>query len=127
MSKKAQRKVLQEETKAVYLATGKHLRHEDLLKANVDVDFVVRLERKNDSHTVSNKIFDFSKTPILGSLQYWVYSPLNDVISVFGNFDCFKENRGMFLSGAVDLLSRFGPRYKKSFQDSTSKMIRMLL
>ena len=30
MSKKALRKVLQEETKAVYLATGKHLRHEDL-------------------------------------------------------------------------------------------------
>jgi NTE family protein len=35
-------------TKAVYLAT----------------DFVVRLERKNDSHTISNKTFDFSKTTI---------------------------------------------------------------
>jgi NTE family protein len=35
-----------------------------LLKARVDVDFVIRLERKNDSHTISNKIFDFSKTTI---------------------------------------------------------------
>ena len=30
----------------------------------MDVDFVVRLERKNDSDTISNKIFDFSKTTI---------------------------------------------------------------
>lgn len=35
-----------------------------MLKARVDIDFVIRLERKNDSHTISNKIFDFSKTTI---------------------------------------------------------------
>jgi hypothetical protein len=35
-----------------------------LLKGRVDVDFVVRLERKNDNHTISNKTFDFSKTTI---------------------------------------------------------------
>lgn len=35
-----------------------------MLKARVDTDFVIRLERKNDSHTISNKIFDFSKTTI---------------------------------------------------------------
>jgi NTE family protein len=35
-----------------------------LLKARVDIDFVIRLERKNDSHTISNKIFDFSKSTI---------------------------------------------------------------
>jgi NTE family protein len=69
VSKGALRKVLKEETKAVYLATGKHFTHEDLLKANVDVDFVVRLERKNDIHTVSNKIFDFSKTTIQQLIQ----------------------------------------------------------
>jgi NTE family protein len=69
VSKEALKKVLKEETKAVYLATGKHLSHEDLLKANVDVDFVVRLERKNDSHTVSNKTFDFSKTTIQQLIQ----------------------------------------------------------
>ena len=68
-SKEAIRKILKEETKAVYLATGKHVRIEDLLKANVDVDFVVRLDRKNDSHTISNKTFDFSKITIQQLIQ----------------------------------------------------------
>ena len=68
-SKEAIRKILKEETKAVYLATGKHVKYDDLLKANVDVDFVVRLERKNDSHTISNKTFDFSKTTIQQLIQ----------------------------------------------------------
>ena len=63
-SKEALQKILKAETKAVLLATGKHWRFEDLLTVSVDVDYVVRLERKNDSHTVSNKIFDFSKTTI---------------------------------------------------------------
>jgi hypothetical protein len=67
--KEAVRKILKEETKAVYLATGKHWNYENLLKANVDVDFVVRLERKNDSHTISNKTFDFSKTTIQQLIQ----------------------------------------------------------
>jgi NTE family protein len=69
VSKEDLRKILKEETKAVYLATGKHLSYESLLKANVDVDFVVRLERKNDSHTISNKTFDFSKTTIQQLIQ----------------------------------------------------------
>ncbi|MGI0001630.1 MAG: DUF3734 domain-containing protein, partial [Nitrososphaeraceae archaeon] len=69
VSKAAVRKILKEETKAVYLATGKHWRFEDLLKANVEVDFVVRLDRKNDSHTISNKTFDFSKTTIQQLIQ----------------------------------------------------------
>jgi predicted acylesterase/phospholipase RssA len=69
VNKAAIEKILKEETKAVYLATGKHWRMEELLKANVDVDFVVRLERKNDSHTISNKTFDFSKTTIQQLIQ----------------------------------------------------------
>ena len=68
-SKETIRRILKEETKAVYLATGKHVRIEDLLMANVDVDFVVRLERKNDSHTISNKTFDFSKNTIHQLIQ----------------------------------------------------------
>ncbi|HTH23037.1 MAG TPA: patatin-like phospholipase family protein [Nitrososphaeraceae archaeon] len=69
VSKETIQKILKEETKAVYLATGKHWRIGDLVKANVDVDFVVRLERKNDSHTISNKTFDFSKTTIQQLIQ----------------------------------------------------------
>src|SRR5215467_3137793 len=45
-----------EKTKGVYLVTGKQIRHDDLLKARVDVDFVARLERKNDSHTISRHL-----------------------------------------------------------------------
>ena len=40
------------------------MRYEDLLKAKVDVDFVARLERKNDTHNISNKTFDFTKNTI---------------------------------------------------------------
>lgn len=64
VSKEALQKILEEKTKAIYLVTGKQLRYDDLLKGKVDVDFVVRLERKNDSHTISGKTFDFSKTTI---------------------------------------------------------------
>jgi NTE family protein len=63
-SEEALRKLLNAETKSVYLATGKHWRFEDLLTVSVDVDYVVRLERKNDSNTISNKTFDFSKNTI---------------------------------------------------------------
>ena len=69
VSKEAVHEILKEETNAVYLATGKHWKYEELLKANVDVDFVVRLERKNDIHTISNKTFDFSKTTIRQLIQ----------------------------------------------------------
>ena len=58
-----------EKTRGIHLATGKKLSYEDLLKARVDVDFVVRLERKNDSHTISNKTFDFSETTIRQLIQ----------------------------------------------------------
>ena len=58
-----------EKTKGVYLVTGKQVRYGDLLKWRVDVDFVARLERKNDGHTISNKTFDFSKTTIRQLIQ----------------------------------------------------------
>ena len=68
-SEDALRKLLKAETKSVYLATGKHWRFEDLLTVSVDVDYVVRLNRKNDGHTISNKTFDFSKITIRQLIQ----------------------------------------------------------
>ena len=53
-----------EKNRSIHLVTGKQIRFDDLLKARVDVDRVVRLERKNDNHTVSNKTFDYLKTTI---------------------------------------------------------------
>ncbi|MGC2574865.1 MAG: hypothetical protein WA364_25405 [Candidatus Nitrosopolaris sp.] len=64
-SKEAIQMILNERTKGVGFDTRKQLRYEDLLKSKIDVDFVARLERKNDSHTISNKIFDFTKNTIL--------------------------------------------------------------
>ena len=68
-TKEALTKILNSKTKGVGFDTRKQLRHEDLLKGKIDVDFVARLERKNDSHTVSNKIFDFTKNTILDLIQ----------------------------------------------------------
>jgi NTE family protein len=39
------------------------------VKGRVDVDFVARLERKNDAHTISNKTFDFSKPTVRQLIQ----------------------------------------------------------
>jgi NTE family protein len=60
---------LNEKTNVVFLATGKQGRYDDLVKGRVDVDLVERLERKNDSHTISNKTFDFSKITIQQLIQ----------------------------------------------------------
>jgi NTE family protein len=68
-SKEALQKILDGKTKGVGFDTRKQLRYEDLLKGKIDVDFVARLERKNDSHTISNKIFDFTKNTILQLIQ----------------------------------------------------------
>jgi NTE family protein len=69
VSKQRLQQILQEETRTVNPRTGEQLRYDDLLKARVDVDFVVRLERKNDIHTISNKTFDFSTTTIRQLIQ----------------------------------------------------------
>ncbi|MBV9175790.1 MAG: hypothetical protein JO297_01985 [Nitrososphaeraceae archaeon] len=63
-SKKALDKILKHRTKSVSFVTRQQGRYEDFLKGKVDVDFVARLERKNDSHTISNKTFDFTKNTI---------------------------------------------------------------
>ena len=67
--KEALQKILKEKTEVIFPATGKQGRYDDLVKGRVDVDFVARLERKNDSHTISNKTFDFSKTTIQQLIQ----------------------------------------------------------
>ncbi|HYA84116.1 MAG TPA: patatin-like phospholipase family protein, partial [Candidatus Bathyarchaeia archaeon] len=68
-SKEAVQMILNERTKGVGFVTREQLRCENLLKGKIDVDFVARLERKNDNHTISNKIFDFTKNTILQLIQ----------------------------------------------------------
>ena len=40
-----------------------------LTTKSADVEFVARLERKNDIHTISNKTFDFTKNTIRQLIQ----------------------------------------------------------
>jgi NTE family protein len=68
-SKEALQKILNEKAKGVSFITRKQGRYEDLLKGKVDVDFVARLERKNDTHNISNKTFDFTKNTIRQLIQ----------------------------------------------------------
>ena len=68
-SKEELQKILGDKSRAIYPGTGEQVRYNDLLRGRVDVDFVIRLERKNDSHTISNKIFDFSETTIRQLIQ----------------------------------------------------------
>lgn len=62
-------KILKEKTKGIFFSTGKQGTYYDLMKGIANVDFVARLERKNDVNTISNKTFDFSKTTVQQLIQ----------------------------------------------------------
>lgn len=68
-SKEELQKILKEKTKGIFFSTGKYGSYDDLVKGIVDIDFVARLERKNDANTISNKTFDFSKTTVQQLIQ----------------------------------------------------------
>jgi predicted acylesterase/phospholipase RssA len=56
--------ILQHQALSRNFMTGKHFTYADLTQGMVAVDLVVRVERKNDIHTIANKTFDFSDTTI---------------------------------------------------------------
>ncbi|HEY7110029.1 MAG TPA: patatin-like phospholipase family protein [Nitrososphaeraceae archaeon] len=56
--------ILKEQTLTRNFMTGKHFKYADLIDNAVTLDFVFRIERKNDIHTIANKTFDFSDTTI---------------------------------------------------------------
>jgi NTE family protein len=56
--------ILQQQALTRNFMTGKHFTYADLTEYMVSVDLVVRVERKNDIHTIANKTFDFSNTTI---------------------------------------------------------------
>jgi NTE family protein len=56
--------ILQQQAFSRNFMTGKHFTYADLIQGMVSVDLVVRVERKNDIHTIANKTFDFSNTTI---------------------------------------------------------------
>ncbi|HET7283462.1 MAG TPA: patatin-like phospholipase family protein [Nitrososphaeraceae archaeon] len=68
-SKEELQKILKEKTKGIFFSTGKQGTYDDLVKGIVNLDFVARLERKNDANNISNKTFDFSKTTVRQLIQ----------------------------------------------------------
>jgi len=56
--------ILQQQALSRNFMTGKHFTYANLIQGMVSVDLVVRVERKNDIHTIANKTFDFSNTTI---------------------------------------------------------------
>jgi hypothetical protein len=56
--------ILEKQADTRNFSTGKHLKFADLIEHMVSVEQVIRIERKNDTHTLSNKTFDFSGTTI---------------------------------------------------------------
>jgi NTE family protein len=68
-SKEELQKILKEKTKGIFFSTGERGTYDDLVRGIIDIDFVARLERKNDTNTISNKTFDFSKTTVQQLIQ----------------------------------------------------------
>ena len=56
--------ILEQKAETRNFSTGKHFKYVDLVEHMVSVEQVIRIERQNDVHTISNKTFDFSSTTI---------------------------------------------------------------
>ena len=56
--------ILKEQALSRNFLTGKLSKYADLVENMVRLEFVFRIERKNDVHTIANKTFDFSDTTI---------------------------------------------------------------
>jgi hypothetical protein len=43
--------------------------NKEIIEGRFDIDHIIRIERKNDEHTISDKTFDFSSGTITQSLK----------------------------------------------------------
>jgi len=56
--------ILDKQAETRNFSTGKRFNYRGLVENMVNVEQVIRIERKNDTHTIANKTFDFSRTTI---------------------------------------------------------------
>jgi hypothetical protein len=56
--------ILEQQAETKNFSTGKHFKYADLIEHMVSVNQVIRIERKNNTHTIANKTFDFSRATI---------------------------------------------------------------
>ena len=79
--------ILQQQALSKNFMTGKHSTYGDLIKNMVSVDLVVRIERKNDIHTIANKTFDFSRATIQQLIKDGYEEALDQGTKILRRFD----------------------------------------
>jgi len=84
--------ILQQQALSKNFMTGKHSTYGDLIKNMVSVDLVVRIERKNDIHTIANKTFDFSRATIQQLIKDGYEEALDQGTKIVRQWDLERHN-----------------------------------
>jgi len=79
--------ILEQQADTRNFSTGKHLKYTDLIKHMVSVEQVIRIERKNDAHSIANKTFDFSSTTIKNLIRDGYEETLEQETSILQVWD----------------------------------------
>ena len=61
----------------------------DILEGRFQIDDIIQVNRKNDEHTISNKIFDFS----IETIQLLLKQGYNDALEGFKEYTESKEEQ----------------------------------
>jgi NTE family protein len=72
--------------------TGRHSTYGDLVENMISVDSVVRIERKNDVHTISNKTFDFSNATVQQLIKDGYEEALDQGTKILLRWDLERHN-----------------------------------
>ena len=84
--------ILQQQALSRNFMTGKHGTYADLIQNMVSVDLVVRVERKNDIHSISNKTFDFSSTTIQHLIKDGYEEAMDQATKIVRQWDLERHN-----------------------------------
>jgi hypothetical protein len=84
--------------------TKKPRKYRDLIEGQFSIDNVVRIERKNDPNTISNKIFDFS----YGTLKHLRQAGYRDAIN---HFDRETADKRPYVEDASTI--KYSPKLQK--------------
>ena len=84
--------ILQQQALSRNFMTGNHSKYADLIQNMVSVDLVVRVERKNDIHSISNKTFDFSSTTIQNLIKDGYEEAMDQATKIVRQWDLERHN-----------------------------------
>jgi NTE family protein len=79
--------ILKQQADTRNFSTGKHLKYSDLVVHMVSVEQVIRIERRNDTHTIANKTFDFSSATIRQLIEDGYQETLDQETSILHVWD----------------------------------------